>query len=254
VIHLSVLLERVNLCVYYVAFSRIGNDIRVGEGDVAPRRLITKGRPLDPRALRVMVDGRWNATEFSTLFHELDQLYLMAQFGLREMADDQGLSTPQTFQVDWRRRSWNDPELEAQMEECLGRHAVFNFIGSQLENGGYQLAVAGVSVASPGVTDLAGVGRFISEIRKFVMAIADRYIAKADRDLDRDAKRQRILKAKLDNVEKLMKLSKKLGLSQEIKNELVRQALGIDAFIEEKILEGKITGFQELDRNGKVVS
>jgi hypothetical protein len=105
------------------------------------------------------------------------------------------------------------------------------------------LRVAQIEYASPGFTDIAGLGRIIAEIRKFVLGITDRIIAIDDRALSREERNQKILALKISNAEKLLKLSDKISIEPEARTALVRRVLQSDSIIEGRLLEGKITSF-----------
>ena len=90
----------------------------------------------------------------------------------------------------------------------------------------------------------------MAEVRKFVFGIADRFMAKKDREIARESKRQSILKDKLANAEKLLKLADKTGMDRDTQNQLLRRALESGYFLESKILEGKVVGFKQLDDKG----
>jgi len=79
-----------------------------------------------------------------------------------------------------------------------------------------------------GFTDLAGIGKIVSEIRRFAFGVADRFLAAPDRALAREEKHQTIITKKLANAERLMKLSEKMELDPHTRNLMIRRALEID--------------------------
>jgi hypothetical protein len=82
------------------------------------------------------------------------------------------------------------------------------------------------------------------EVRLFVMDIANRFIAAPDRALAREDKHQSIMTKKLQNAERLLKLSNKVDLDPALKRDLIRRTLETDRYIEDKIIDREITSFE----------
>lgn len=204
--------------------------------------------------LRVELDGRWSTAEFAALFAEMENLNIMAQFSLLKVDGQTALP------FRWRRsrRSryddfWYDPAFDEEVHDVVERVELRGYM-QDLIGEVRPLQVKEVSFASPGFGDFAGLGKIVSEIRKFALGVTDRYLATKDRELAREAKRQSILKEKLANAERFLKLADKAGIDIETRNQMLRRALATDYYLESKILEGKITSIEEVDKEGSPVT
>jgi hypothetical protein len=200
--------------------------------------------PRDFATLRLGIDGAWSSAEFSRLFSEFEMLNEMAHFGLTRSDGETMLA----FDYLPSRRVMRELYLDVQTEE----HVLALAADAQIQNHiryvstPRPLQVIKLEFASPGIVDLLGVGKVIEEVRKFVVEIADRWIAAPDRELERDHKRQQILAEKIANAERLVNLSEKTGLDPEMRRQLVRRLLECDRFIEDKMIEGQITNVEQL--------
>jgi hypothetical protein len=205
----------------------------------------------DETILRVEIAGAWSAQDFTRFFAELQFLYEVAQFSQIDL--DGQRSRP----LFWLRRGrvaldylYRDPEYGLIAESQLIRRALSDEIIGLTGEEPEVLAVKQIRYASPGLSDLAGIGKAMAELRKFVFGITDRFIAKEDRRLDRDEKRQDILAKKIKNAENLLKLSKKAGLDSDGARRLMREVLEADYFLESKVIDGQITSISSPQDEG----
>ncbi|MCP3369651.1 hypothetical protein [Bradyrhizobium cajani] len=199
--------------------------------------------PKEASILRISIDRTWRATEFSELFQRMETLNELSHFGLLKV---DGQSSMGIFRSRFARRFrhdafWMDAEFEGHIEEQVEAETIRDFVRETANP--IPLHVARIQFASPGFTDLAGIGKVIGEIRRFVMAIVERYDAKEDRALARAEKEQTVISKKIANAERLLNLSNKMGLDHQTRNMMVRQALDIDRYIEEKVIDRQITSF-----------
>lgn len=194
--------------------------------------------------LRIHIAQEWTANDFAQLLTEFEVINEMAQFG--EAVETRGgdVVWHRSFSPRYLQYSGADSylELEAkeELEEISLRHFVREVAGKPVP-----LQITQLQYASPGFTDLTGVGRVMKEVREFVLGIVDRYIAKPDRDLAREERRQKILALKIANAEKIIKLANYPHANPRTRNALVKRLLISDEVIEAHLLEGKITSFAD---------
>jgi hypothetical protein len=147
-----------------------------------------------------------------------------------------------------RGRSWRTDDWYVDMafgalpsfeiESLLARETARQIAKSTREYS--ELQVSSIEHSSPGVVDLAGLGRVVKEVRLFVDGVIDRVVHSPDRALAREEKKQDILAKKLANAKKLLELKDKHLLDQELARALLKEALSIDHFMEDKVLDGKL--------------
>ena len=125
----------------------------------------------------------------------------------------------------------------ADVQDFVRRHAIKNLTF---------LEVRRVQFASPGFADIAGIGKIIEQVRIFLTDIIDRFLLSKDRVIARDLAAQEVLAKKLKNAEELAKLMDKVAIDPEMRQMLMAEVLGVDRFIEGKVLDGQITGIEEV--------
>lgn len=195
--------------------------------------------------LRISIDGRWSVSDFSTFFSRIEVLNELAHFGQISVDGQTSLGVFRSRYASWFRYEpfWSDAEFEMFLEGKAEEETVRDFIREVATP--EPLRVRQVQFASPGHTDLGGIGKVIEQIRLFVMAIVERYDAKPDRALAREEKHQTIIAKKMANAEKLLGLAKKMGLDHQTRNMMVRQALELDRYVENQTLDGRITSIED---------
>jgi hypothetical protein len=174
--------------------------------------------------LRVRIDGEWTAPEFEELFSSFNLLNGLAQVGGQRLTH-QSHAWLETLSVP-------DSDFE-RFARLFAAVALKNIFSDR--NSFTPLTVSQVKFASPGFTDLGGVGKVLKEIRLFVKDILDRRDSQEDRHLAREEKKQLIMQKKIANAERLIKLSDKMGMDRATVNALAMQAIDVDDFIERQI-------------------
>lgn len=207
------------------------------------------GESPGPHLLRISINGNWSVSDFAHLFERLQQLYEIAQFGhsQSEHAFSFNLQRANLLLRQERRRWVYDPLLEAELDDEFSRVIVRNAIFQTLNEEVEQLQVDRISFASPGSMDVTGIGKAFEQVSKFILGVADRFIAREDRELAREEKRQDILAKKIKNIEKLANLADKIGLDAEARRKIIENGLETQKLIETKIIEGKITNVEKLE-------
>ncbi len=200
--------------------------------------------PSKEEKLRINIDGSWSAEDFSRLFTEFEILNELASFGRLEIG---GQSDLRFFHLrrrpvqayDWYWHDFdNEVALREEFESARLRNLIRNTTPRRL------LIVKEIKFSSPGHTDLVGLAGIIKEIRLFVMDIVDRFIAAPDRALAREEKHQSVLTRKLDNAERLLKLSNKIDLDTKLQRDLIRRTLETDRYIEDRLIDREIKSFE----------
>lgn len=184
----------------------------------------------------------WEAQEFARFFTEFEILNEMAIFGNVKV---DGQSSLGFFYYERLRapKYWQDLEFEGEVQAEVADERLRYFL-REATGGRWPLQLKRMEFASPGFTDFAGIGKVVKEVRLFVTDIVDRFITTPDRALAREEKRQSIVAKKIANAEKLMKLADKAGLDPKTRIELIRRAIEVDRYIEDKVIEGRITSIQ----------
>jgi len=196
--------------------------------------------------LRIRIARKWTADEFAELFSQVQFLADVALFSQLKI-DGQ---TPIRFL--WRRRSprrqyfdsFVDAEEELKDDYYLRRADVREVLREYTPNIRNDLEIRRLQFASPGLADLAGVGKVVEQVRIFLTDIMDRYLHSKDRELARQAAAQEILARKIRNAEALLKLGDKVGLDPESKRLLVSEVLSADYFLEGKVISGQVTAIE----------
>jgi hypothetical protein len=141
--------------------------------------------------LRINLAKVWTTTEFAELFSEFEMLNKIAALG--ELIEDRGGLIPFESRHTRQARFWsNDPFEEFEIKELLDDVYLREFLLFMMPVPS-PLQVTQIEYASPGFTDLTGVGRTVAGITKFVLGITDRFLAIEDRALAREEKSQKIL-------------------------------------------------------------
>jgi hypothetical protein len=102
------------------------------------------------------------------------------------------------------------------------------------------LVIRGINYSSPGISDLSGLGKALEEIRKFVTDILDRYLQREDRRITRAIAREDLKTRKIKNVELLVDLYRKVGLTEDVSIALREEVQSLDSLVDRLVLEGKI--------------
>jgi hypothetical protein len=168
--------------------------------------------------LRVGIAGDWNASDFAAFFGEADNFYEFSAVRFRILAYSPIDQSPQ----------------------MLRRSAAV----------GQPLAVRRIQYASPGFTDLVGLGALTRELREFLQFLIVHFREREDRKLARDEQRIRIARARLELLEHFAKMRKELVIEGPLASSAsVSEFLELPKFdsIAVAIMEGRITHLTEID-------
>jgi hypothetical protein len=200
-------------------------------------------------ALRIRIASGWTAWEFAELLEDVQFLADVAAFSEAKL-DGQ---TPMDFFTRRRQRRaayhdvFGDVRHELRDNLYLRRADVHEFVKRYSNNRLSELQVHRLEFASPGLADLAGFGKIVEQVRIFLTDIIDRFLHTEDREIARGLAAQEVLARKLKNAEQLARLTDKVAIDPEMRQMLMAELLGVDKFIEGKVLNGQITGIETAD-------
>jgi|HubBroStandDraft_3_1064219.scaffolds.fasta_scaffold64694_3 hypothetical protein len=192
-------------------------------------------RPED-EVLRLNIGARWVATDFVEVFREMQFLYDVSYLASSDLHDH-----PEIARL---RESLANTAIYHQLFQRIRVRTRIHSTVKRLDEEKAELTILRIEYASPGACDLTGAGRAIRELRLFVMGIVDRYLEREDREIAREAARQRVIKMKLNNIELARQLAKKANLGHESFDLLVHQIMRAETVIERKAEADKITGVE----------
>ena len=167
-------------------------------------------------ALRLTIDGDWSAADFAALFEEVDRLYAFAAARFRIFA---------YAPID-------DDRFLFRLTEAT-----------------QPIRVRRIQYASPGFTDLVGLGALTRELRELLQFLIIHFREREDRKLSRQEKRLQIARARLELLEKFAEL-RRSGLTDHplSLSASVEQYLELPKFdrLAEAIIEDRLTGAEEV--------
>ena len=165
---------------------------------------------------RLHINGEWSAAEFAALYNALSQLndYFLAP---------------------------RIPEWEIDRVFAYARRPGYF-------DRRYDLRVEWIKFASPGFTDLAGLGAVIKEVREFLQFLINKILEREDRHLSRQRQRLEIAKLKRERLNELASMSDHADIPSGVEHLLGLKKVNtpdIDPIIR-GVLEGRITGLGDV--------
>jgi len=203
--------------------------------------------------LRLEIDGRWSAEDLGQALVSVSDLYnlrLLLELlreGQREwesLYEEMRHFPPfrhrwRKFFPYWRVLPWAQgfpgglpPALdEAQLSRL-----------SQLLEPEERLEVRRISYASPGATDLAGIGTVIGHIKDFILKLIERRDSKRRRQLDEERAALENDRIRLENARILVALARELGYSEAELRRLILYVDGKQGTLVSLIQQRKLVG------------
>jgi hypothetical protein len=108
-----------------------------------------------------------------------------------------------------------------------------------------RLAVQHVTYGSKGFKDLAGIGVVIGHLKDFIIHLIDLYATKPQRELDNVHRQLENDRLRIENAERLVDLTQKLGYSKIERRQFVNAVLHEQQHVEHLISLGKITSVEQ---------
>ncbi|MGC8898815.1 MAG: hypothetical protein ACP5ON_11370 [Bacteroidota bacterium] len=212
--------------------------------------------------LRLEIDGRWSAEDFGQALVSISDLYDLRLF-LELVREDQRewelfyeeLMHFPPFRHRWRKRFpyWGlvpwalgfpgalPPVLDdAQLSRL-----------SQLLEPEERLEVRRISYASPGATDLAGIGTVIGHIKDFILKLIERQDSKRQRELDQERAALENDRIRLENARNFVALARDLGYSETDLRRLVLYVDGKQGTLVRLIAQQKLRGVSIPEAGGE---
>jgi hypothetical protein len=198
--------------------------------------------------MRFEIDSKWTALDFSGLMSQCQFLYDAAllvdmefegQPLLNLLSLDDSTDPSPFIVVDRAQRTPNDL-----LREFVVRLQVESILTAVPH---HHLEVRKIVYGSPGIVDLAGIGKVIEQLRIFTTDIVDRVLHKEDRKIARELAQQELLAKKIANAKKLLKLGSKAGLNEKNVQALIAQVVLSDALLEHDVEQHRITSVRTLD-------
>lgn len=105
----------------------------------------------------------------------------------------------------------------------------------------HRLEITRIEFASPGFTDLAGIGQIIGHLKDILFKIIDVYSSKGERAARTAILNEQLEEVRINNVGKKLDLLRRMGYSDEICQRLAFELAPSLGFIEDAVHRGLIT-------------
>jgi hypothetical protein len=204
----------------------------------------------DNGTLRIGIEGRWEASEFSQSLASLDRLYVL-RFGLalekqelnelRELDFDfpfsRGLRSARTFRR-WARTSPANLILGQRTNLVIdGR---ISDLTSELLEADERLVVRRIIYGSPGIKDLVGFGEIIGHLKDFIQFGIEHWSSRRKRSLEDDRLELENKKLQIEIAKGFVDIADSLGYSTQEKRQLVAAVVHEQKPLIQLISDGKI--------------
>jgi len=206
--------------------------------------------------LRIEIEGAWECSEFAELFSSLSRLYWV-QVELAGRYFSTAASDPHRH-LNWERMTGHRRSLAGQegpiypsLQEGLFPKSTFQSSVTILSQDGLvsfqaELAVLAIEYGSPGFADLAGLGKAMEEIRKFLEVLIKRRDdarLRAAQDERYELENQKI---KLENARAFVSLAEEIGLGPEDTLRLVSYVNQQQSHLSKLVGTYKVVGVREM--------
>jgi len=211
--------------------------------------------------IRIIASSEITTTEIANLLSSIDKIYNLlltvhtiepAEFWsrhlitykLKEDFEDQ-LSEIRDFNV--QRKKWNQissskmEDLSKELNNLYylkGFYIINDFVSKYPSQ--YRLNIVRMTKNSPLKIDLLGIGEIIKQIKEFILEIYDRKNSKKDKELQRLNAYEQIRLSRLENVEKILSISKDFGIPYDVLSEIMNDMNDANNQIEMLITQKKI--------------
>lgn len=171
--------------------------------------------------MRLGFDGKWSAEELGQALISIADLYNLRlfleyqreEFLERERAYEE-LLLPPSVRTRWRR--------ELSFLGPLGRVSSLGFIPQSLDGAEWarlfvpeeRLQIRRISYASPGFSDLAGIGTVVGHLKDFILKLVERRDLRTQRELNDERAALENERMRIENARNFVALGKDLGYSE----------------------------------------
>lgn len=204
------------------------------------------------KVLRIEIGGRWLAAEFADgirCFSELYNLRMLLQLMRERRRNFYRRGTywgPDPFELDPELFGSNAPGYFL-TEDLVGPRQNFWVNLLSYDVPAEKLAIRRIEYASPGITDLAGVGAIIGHIKDFVTTLINRHDSKRRRQLDDEHAELENDQLRIQNAREFVSLARDLDFSPLELRRLISYVDERQEIVDDLIIEKKILGVRILD-------
>ncbi len=172
--------------------------------------------------IRLEMEGRWYAEELGSAVYAIADLYNLRLF-LELMYEDQRdweyffdeLMHFPPFRRKWKRRLMRQQFMFGPLVPLTSIPfdvAQLSRLNEYLEPD-ERLEVRRLNYASPGASDLAGIGAIVGHVKDFVFKLIDRHDTRRQRELSDERAAVEIERLRIENARNFVALGRDLGLS-----------------------------------------
>ena len=193
----------------------------------------------DYATLRLRFERSWSVAEVSYLFRVLASAYR------QNLLLDLDMATSGTWLSGDGRRPLSEEEAKLLNLYLVGQ-PIFSIEGPMRENhvflllGMADLQVREIKVASPGFSDLAGIGRAIEGVVHLIEKIINIRLDAAEKRLGLEERRERIRGMEIENHRSKAALLKDLGYDNDQVRAIINQDINAGILIDELKERGKL--------------
>jgi len=214
----------------------------------------------EPQSLRLEMDGSWECPDLGRMCLHIEDIYnlrLVLQFMLEDVKEwqDELRENPDFFFLRRKmaralRIGAYSPITEAIPLSTLLDPLQLRRLAAILGSSG-PLRIRRIEYASPGFTDLTGVGQIVGHLKDFLVQLIEicRPSSREQRQLENRQREVDIRQREISNAREVVALAKDIGLSE---TEIQRMVLWMDdrqeTFIQ-LINEGKLTGVRLIEHD-----
>jgi len=191
------------------------------------------------QVLRIHIDGEWSIGDFGDFFNDLEYLITIGSPHQEQLTQLLKFRILQSELIEGRFPFASPSDGDRQARMVVVRY--FRQSHPALEK------VKRISFASPGVVDIAGVGKLAKVIKDIIFGVTDRILDADMRAAKLEAQRQKNIKAMLANANQLIAIGNKLKMTDETKLILVREVLAIEHVLEGMVEKGKLKKVEIID-------
>lgn len=201
--------------------------------------------------LRIEMEGRWFAAELGAALSSFSDLYDL-RFVLELMREDQTdweqfydelLHFP-PFRWQWKRKFMRQQRLFSPylpLSSLQFDVAQLSCLREYLEPD-EMLEIRRVNYASPGATDLAGIGAIVGHIKDFVIKLIERSDTQRQRELNDERAAIELERMRIENARNFVALGRELGFTEVEMRKLVAHVDDKQNILVRLIDQKKITG------------
>lgn len=201
--------------------------------------------------LRIEMEGRWYAEELGSAACAISDLYDL-RFVLELMSEDQrdwehffdeAMHFP-PFRRQWKRKLMRQQLMLGPFLPLSSAHFDVSQLSRLCEylEPDERLEVRRLNYASPGVSDLAGIGVIVGHVKDFVFKLIDRHDTRRLRELNDERTAVEIERLRIENARSFVALGRELGFSESEMRKLAAHVDDKQEVLIRLVNQKKLTG------------